>query len=148
MIDKLSRIENQVMIHAPRSRVWKALTTPSEFSRWFHATLNVSQFQPAGRVDLVSTYPGHEGQAFFFEVVELKPEHRFVWRWQHGSEPDAAYTTVVFELEEIPAGTLVKVTESGFDRISFDRRAKAFEDNTEGWKIQMQNIYDYVEPSR
>lgn len=149
-VDQMSRIENQVLIKASRSRVWKALTTPSEFSKWFRASLNVGQFSPGGRVDLVSTYPGHEGTKFFFEVVEKDPEHRFVWRWTPGGEPVGSndtepYTTVVFDLEETKEGTIVKVTESGFDKISLARRAKAFESNTEGWKIQIQNIRNYVE---
>jgi uncharacterized protein YndB with AHSA1/START domain len=146
-VEQLSRIENQVMIRAPRSRVWNALTTPSEFSKWFHATVSVHEFGAGVRVDLVSTYPGHEGTAFFFEIVEKVPEHRFVWRWSPDGIDDP-HTTVVFELEEVDGGTLVKVTESGFDRISIARRAKAFEGNTEGWQIQMQNIHDYVEQNR
>lgn len=152
-VDQLSRIQNQVMIKAPRSRVWKALTTPSEFSKWFCVTLKVNEFTPGLRVDLVSVYPGHEGTAFFFDIVEKTPEHRFVWRWTpddkpEGSTGEESYTTVVFELEETKEGTLLTVTESGFEKISLARRAKAFESNTEGWKIQIQNIRNYVEQNR
>ncbi len=139
------RIENQVRIEAPRSRVWKALTTPSQFTTWFHATTDAKEFRAGQRVDLVSTHPGHEGTAFFFELVEVSPEHRFVWRWKSGDEP---YTTVVFELEEASDGTLVKVTESGFEHISLERRAKMFEGNTEGWKIQTRNLREYVEQNQ
>ncbi len=145
-VEQMSKIENETMIRAPRSRVWKALTTPAEFAKWFHVTLTAPEFRVGERVDLVSTYPGHEGTAFFFEVVEKSPEHRFVWRWSPGgagaAEPS---TTVVFELEEVDGGTLVKVTESGFEGLSLERRAKAFESNTQGWGIQMKNIHDYVE---
>jgi len=146
-VEQVSRIQQQIHIRARRSRVWKALTTPSEFSTWFHATVSKSGFRPGERVDLVSTYPGHEGTAFFFEIVELVPERRFVWTWGPGGEADAL-TTVTFELEELEGGTLVKVTESGFERISLERRAKAFESNTKGWEIQMRNICDYVEAQR
>jgi len=51
---------------------------------------------------------------------------------------------VVFELSEVPEGTLVKVTESGFDRIPLARRAEAFRMNSQGWAEQMQNIARYV----
>jgi uncharacterized protein YndB with AHSA1/START domain len=149
-VEQLSRIEKQVLIKAPRSRVWMALTTPSDFSKWFRASLKVDEFKPGGRVDLVSVYPGYEGVQFFFEVVEKEPEHRFVWRWSPSEKVDdpkeeEPFTTVVFELEDTKEGTLVTVTESGFDRISLKRRAKAFESNTEGWKIQVQNLRNYVE---
>ena len=147
-VDQLTRIDNQVLIHAPRPRVWKALTTPSDFSKWFHATLTATEFAPGKRVDLVSTYPGHEGSEFFFEVIEVAPEHRFAWRWQHGEKPSDPFTTVTFNLEEVEGGTLVKVSETGSDQLSLEKRAKAFEGNTKGWELQMQNIHDYVEQNR
>lgn len=143
-VERMSRIEQQIHIRAPRSRVWKALTTPSEFSTWFQASVSQTGFRPGERVDLISTYPGHEGTAFFFEVIEKVPETRFVWRWGPGGSSEAL-TTVTFELEEADGGTLVSVTESGFERIALERRAKAFEGNTKGWEIQMRNIHDYVE---
>lgn len=147
-VGQLSRIDNQVLIHASRSRVWKALITPSELAQWFRLSLTATAFKPGDRVDVVSTYPGHEGTKFFFDIVEVTPEHRFAWRWQHGEGPDATFTTVTFNLEEVKGGTLVKVTEDGFDKISLEKRAKAFEGNTKGWELQMQNIHDYVEQNR
>ena len=142
--EKTLTIQNQIHIRAPRSRVWKALITPSEFSTWFHAKVSVTEFRVGERVDLVSTYPGHEGVAFFFEVVEISPETRFIWRWGPGAASDPE-TNVTFDLEEAEGGTLIKVTESGFERISLERRAKALESNTKGWEIQLHNIHDYVE---
>ncbi len=145
----MSRIDQQIHIRAPRSRVWKALTTPSQFSTWFHATVSKPEFLPGERVDLVSTYPGHEGTAFFFEVLEKIPESRFVWRWAPGgAKPEDPMTTVTFELKEFEGGTLVKVTESGLEGIALERRPKILEGNTKGWEIQMRNIHDYVEKNR
>ena len=147
-VDQLTRIDNQVLIHAPRSRVWKALITPSEFAQWFRLSLTATELAPGERVHVVSTYPGYEGTKFFIDIVEVIPEQRFVWRWQHGDKADDPFTTVTFKLEEVEGGTLVKVTEDGFDKISLEKRAKAFEGNTKGWQMQMQNIHDYVEQNR
>jgi uncharacterized protein YndB with AHSA1/START domain len=141
-----SVIEQEVIIRAPRSRVWKALTTPSELGTWFRCTLSSKDFRVGETVNGVSTYPGHEGKAFQLEIVELVPESRFSWRWSPGAagvgDPP---TTVTFRLEDVPGGTRVGVTESGFDRISVERRAKAFEGNTQGWKMQTQNLSNYAE---
>jgi len=148
-VAQMSTIQEQVTIRAPRGRVWKALTTPSEFGAWFHATLSASEFRAGERVSAVSTYPKCEGMQFVLEIVETVPEERFTWRWSPGlATSDDPPTTVTFTLEEVAGGTLVKVTESGFDRISLERRAKAFEDNTQGWKIQMQNLHNYAEQKR
>src|SRR6185369_2905670 len=144
------RIHQEIVIKAPRSKVWKALTTPAEFSQWFRAKLSVKEFQVGERVNAVSTYPGHEGTAFFLVITEITPETDFAWKWAPGAkstadEEEDPFTTVVFELEEVPGGTRVKVTESGFEHISLARRAKAIEGNSKGWELQMQNLHDYAE---
>ncbi|MGZ4816558.1 MAG: SRPBCC family protein [Terriglobales bacterium] len=145
-VASMNTIEQQVTIRAPRSRVWEALTTPSELGTWFHCTLTAKDFSPGETINGVSTYPGCEGKAFVLEIVEKVPKERFSWRWSPGlAASDDPPTTVTFTLEEVTGGTRVTVTESGFDRISLERRAKAFEDNTQGWKIQMQNLSDYAQ---
>jgi hypothetical protein len=46
---------------------------------------------------------------------------------------------VEFFLAERPGGTLLRVVESGFEVLypSAERRAAAFEDNVEGWRMQL-----------
>ena len=148
-VASMNTIEQSITVKAPRSRVWKAITTPAELSTWFRCTLGTKDFRVGETVNGVSTYPGHEGTPFTLEIVEKMPEHRFSWRWHPGhSDVGDPPTTVTFVLEEVSGGTRVKVTETGFDQISLERRAKAFEGNTQGWKLQMQNIHDYVEQSK
>ena len=53
-------------------------------------------------------------------------------------------TLVVFELRDVPEGTLLTVVESGFDQIPLARRAEAWRMNDDGWTQQMQNIERYV----
>jgi hypothetical protein len=53
-------------------------------------------------------------------------------------------TRVVFELRDVPEGTLLTVVESGFDQIPLARRAEAWRMNDEGWAIQMKNIARHV----
>jgi len=145
-VDLMSAIEQEVVIRAPRSRVWKALTTPSELGTWFRCTLNAQDLRVGEAVNGVSTYPGHEGTAFTLEIVEKVPEQRFAWRWHPGhADVGDPPTTVTFTLEDVAGGTRVRLLESGFDRISLARRAKAFAGNNEGWKLQMKNLYDYAQ---
>ena len=53
-------------------------------------------------------------------------------------------TLVAFELEEASGGTMLTVTESGFDRIPLERRAKAFAANEGGWTAQVKMIEKYL----
>ena len=45
---------------------------------------------------------------------------------------------------EINSGTLLLLTESGFDKIPEDRRLEAFRMNDGGWTEQMKNIENHV----
>jgi len=78
----------------------------------------------------------------------MEPERLFSWRWQPGGNPDVdpsePTTLVVFELEEVPEGTRLTVTETGFDRIPASRRAKAYRGNDEGWTGQLEAIRKYL----
>lgn len=53
-------------------------------------------------------------------------------------------TLVEFRLQKTTSGTLLVLTESGFDKIPADRRLEAFRRNERGWTEQMKNIESYV----
>jgi len=144
-----SRIEKQILIRAPRQRVWRALTNLEEFARWFQVKAQ-GAFQTGVRVDMVSTHPCGADAKFSVTVVAMDPEGLFSWSWCPGVKPPGAdydaepSTLVEFRLEDAEGGTLVTVVESGFDRLSLTRRAKALEENTKGWEIQLAALDEYV----
>ncbi len=143
---EITTIERTILIQVPRSRVWRALTTPAEFGRWFSSE-GGEVFAPGKRVDMISTHSQCSGDPRFSLTVErMEPEHTFSWRWHPGSaKPGEDGTTLVeFRLEEVGSGTRVTVTESGFDRISLARRAKAFEQNGHGWDLQLASLGQYA----
>jgi hypothetical protein len=49
-------------------------------------------------------------------------------------------TLVEFSLEATPDGTLLRLAESGFDKVPVHRRAEAFRMNESGWTAQLVNI--------
>ena len=53
-------------------------------------------------------------------------------------------TLVEFRLEKTASGTLLVLTESGFDKLPGDRRLEAFRRNDGGWTGQMKNVENYV----
>ena len=60
------RIQKTVLIHATRSRVWRALTDAAEFGQWFRVALE-GRFAPGATTSGHVTYPGYEHLRF--EVV-------------------------------------------------------------------------------
>jgi uncharacterized protein YndB with AHSA1/START domain len=143
------RIEKQIDLKAPRSRVWRALTRVEEFGQWFRSEFD-GAFVPGARLTGKVLYPGYEHVRSEITIERMEPETLFSLRWHpnavevgkdYASEPT---TLVEFRLEEIPGGTRLTVVESGFDRIPLARRAQAFRSNSEGWAIQVQNIERHV----
>jgi len=143
------RIEKKVLLRAPRARVWRALTSAEEFGKWFGAQM-AGKFAPGARVKGKITHKGYEHVPFEVDIERMEPETLFSWRWHPGvTEPDVDYssepkTLVVFQLEEVPDGTLLTVVETGFDQVPLARRAAAYRDNNGGWEGQIKAIERYV----
>ncbi len=143
------RIEKRIELKAPVARVWRALTDYREFGEWFRVKLE-GPFVP-GKVSRGQvTHPGYEHLQWEAVVQKMEPEKIFSFTWHpYAVDPKVDYsketpTLVEFRLEKTPAGTLLVVTESGFDKIPAGRRAEAFSMNDGGWSQQMKNIESYV----
>jgi uncharacterized protein YndB with AHSA1/START domain len=144
-----NRIEKRIELKAPVSRVWRALTDHREFGEWFRVKLDgpfaVGQTS-RGQV----TYPGYEHLKWEAVVQKMEAERLFSFTWHpYAIDPKLDYskepsTLVEFMLEKMPGGTLLRLTESGFDEIPSDRRLEAFRMNDGGWTEQMTNIEAYV----
>jgi len=142
-------IEKHVEIQAPVSRVWQALTDHREFGEWFRVKLD-GPFA-AGQVSRGHiTYPGYEHLKWEVTIKEMVAERLFSFTWHpYAIDPDIDYsseptTLVEFRLEPKDGGTLLVVTESGFDAIPKERRFEAYRMNEGGWAEQMKNIETHV----
>lgn len=147
------RIEKRIELAAPVSRVWRALTDYREFGEWFQVKLDgpfaVGQVS-RGQI----TYPGCEHVKWEAIIEKMEPERLFSFTWPHVKSLDkekyspdysnAPRTLVEFRLEKTAKGTLLIVTESGFDKFPPDWRLDAFRMNEAGWAEQMKNIQNYV----
>lgn len=153
MPERSDRIEKRIELKAPVSRVWRALTDYREFGEWFRVKLD-GPFVPGEVSRGHITYPGYEYIKWEAVVQKMEPERLFSFTWPHPKSLDRAEysgdysneptTLVEFRLEKTPSGTLLVLTESGFDQIPSDRRLEAFRRNDGGWTEQMKNIENYV----
>ena len=144
------RIEKKFDLRAPRSRVWRAITSAEEFSQWFRMNLD-GAFVEGKTVRGKVTHKNWEHACPVEMTVErIEPERYFAYRWHpfaldpaidYSAEPT---TLVEFILEEGDAGTSVTIIESGFDQLPLDRRAEAYRMNNGGWDGQSRNLTAYV----
>jgi uncharacterized protein YndB with AHSA1/START domain len=146
------RIEKQILLKAPRARVWRALSNAEEFGQWFRVRLH-GAFVAGATIEGDVTYPGYEDHVVELEVLKLEREKLFSYRWRphrargamagESTEP----TLVEFRLQDAPGGTLLTLCESGFDQLPADKRESMFRRNDGGWTIQMKNIEIHVAAS-
>jgi uncharacterized protein YndB with AHSA1/START domain len=157
------RIEKHVTLKAPRARVWRAITDSNEFGQWFGIRFDTPFTAGAtvvGRIvgttvdpDVAKMQQPYEDKRFEITIVQMEPERLFSFRWHpHAVDAGTDYskeptTLVTFVLEDTKGGTTLTVTESGFDQIPLERRAKAFSANEQGWAIQMTLIEKYLAPT-
>ena len=160
MSTNTDRIEKKVLLRAPRERVWRAISDSRQFGTWFGVKFDapfVAGTPIVGKLvttavdaEVAARQKQYEGHRFEFLVDRIEPMRLFSFRWHpFAMEKDVDYskeptTLVAFELEEASGGTMLTVTESGFDRIPLERRAKAFAANEQGWAAQMKLIEKYL----
>ena len=144
------RIEKSIELKAPLARVWKALTDHEEFGKWFRVKLD-GPFVPGEASTGHITHPGYEHVKWHAVVQKVEPMRLFSFTWHpYAIDPKVDYsgepsTLIEFTLEERGKGTLLRVVESGFDKLPAHRRDEAFRMNERGWGAQMENIARHVD---
>jgi uncharacterized protein YndB with AHSA1/START domain len=154
------RIEKKILLRAPLALVWQAISDAAQFGAWFGVAFDgpfVAGVRLTGRIvptrvdpEVARLQEPHAGKPFEIVVERIEPMRRFAFRWHpYAIEPDVDYsnepmTLVTFELAATPDGTMLTITESGFDRIPLARRAQAFRANDGGWTHQAALIEKYL----
>jgi uncharacterized protein YndB with AHSA1/START domain len=156
----MDKIEKVTILKAPRDRVWHAITDSKQFGTWFGVDLD-GPFEAGKRVigkmtptkvdpEVAARQEPYKGFAVAWHVDKIEPMTLFSFQWHpFAIEKDVDYsnepmTTVSFELSDAPGGTQLRITETGFDRIPLERRAKAFAANDGGWAKQIELVTKYL----
>jgi uncharacterized protein YndB with AHSA1/START domain len=156
----MDRIEKEVVLRAPLARVWKAISNADEFGQWFGVRFDGPFVEGAAVTgvitpttvdeDVARAQEPHAGKSDTWQIVAIEPQRRLAFRWHpYAVESGADYaqeptTLVEFTLAETDDGVLLRIVESGFDRIPADRRVAAFEANSEGWAAQTELVRKYL----
>jgi uncharacterized protein YndB with AHSA1/START domain len=143
------RIEREITISAPASRVWALVSEPGW---WISDGGSLSHEHREDRGLSIVDHPSY-GQ-FAVRVESIDPERYAAFRWaSEFREQDPAEgnsTLVEFWLNERDGGTVLRVVESGFASLSTseEARRKAFEGNSEGWRQMTDLLRSEAEGSR
>jgi len=143
------RIEKRVVLRAPRSRVWRAISSAAEFGSWFpdepRRRVCRGRDHP-GRV----TAPGYEHVTLDMLVERIDPERYFSYRWHpYAIDPAVDYSTepttlVEFTLEDTEGAPPSRLSNPGLIESRSRAGPEAFRMNDAGWAGQIKNLTRYV----
>lgn len=138
----LDRIERVLDLRHPPEKVCAALTTAEGLGGWLGTHAEIDELRPGGRAR-VRWGPGEE-DTLCFQVVE--PPRLFAYTWSiEGLPPDDPRRTYVeFTLEPTGTGTRLTVVETGFAQLP-DEFTDAYESNTEGWRVKLPELAEYLD---
>jgi uncharacterized protein YndB with AHSA1/START domain len=133
---EIGSIERELYIEASPEVVFEVVSDPKHVSRWWP---DEAHYEPV---------PGSTGEISFggtkveaFTVVEVQPPRTFSFRWTHPAGEAATPGNslfVTFELTPSGAGTVLKLTETGF------REEERRRDHINGWNYFLPRIAPYV----
>ena len=157
----IDRIEKKITLCTSRERIWQAISEAERFGAWFGMELDgpfVAGEEVTGRIaptkldrEVATLQESHKGTPCLLHIDRIEPMHLFSFRWHpyavdetqdYTAEP---MTLVTFELADADNGTLLTITESGFERLPPVRRQAALDSNEVGWTHQAKLIEKYLE---
>jgi uncharacterized protein YndB with AHSA1/START domain len=108
MSEQHARFEKTFTLSVPVDKAWEAFTDPKLIEVWLTGKVEEADVRPGGRI----AFAADEYGQLVWEIIDVEPGQRLVYREGPGILPVATEVTVVFE--EAEADTRLTVTQSGF----------------------------------
>lgn len=140
-------IEREIRIDAAPEIVFDVVSDPAHVQQWWPDEAHYAAV-PGGAGEISFT---KDGQRFpvALQVVDAVPHRLFSFRWSHqaGEQPRADNSFLVtFELEPAGAGTLLRMTETGFREQGWEAAVleETYRDHSQGWDHFLPRLAPYV----
>ena len=133
------QIERTVMVSASLEQVWEALTTEEGMKAWF-GDIAIMDVRPGGKALFGWS---DDGQSFDAVIETVEPYTRFAFRWAANADTtveEGPATLVEFVMDSEEDGTRITVIESGFASFPDDVREWHYDENTKGWKSELDQL--------
>ena len=142
-------IEREMVLRAPKERVYAAIADPKLIVNWFPQAVEGS-FEPGSR----PVFDFGEYGRFSIYVVAARPHEYFAYRGVGSeycpqgfigdvlTEPN---TLVEFFLGDTPEGTRLRLVVSGFASLPAETAAQSIKDQDGGWSFMLDRLQKFVE---
>ncbi|HVO74570.1 MAG TPA: SRPBCC family protein [Ignavibacteriaceae bacterium] len=135
-------IVKEVLLNAPFSKVWKALTRKEEMKQWY---FDIAEFKPEPGFEF-SFEGGTETKKYLHlcKIKEVVPERKISYTWKYKGYPGISLVT--FELYGEGGKTRLKLTHEGIESFGSGNPDFAKENFVQGWsEIIGSSIKKYME---
>lgn len=141
-VTDFDRIDREIIIDASPERVWTLVSEPG----WFVNDKRITEHQIERDGDVSYVEDPVQGRVAFRTVALDKPTYA-AFRWHIDADDLSSSATLVeFRLTPTESGTLLQVTESGFESLDepeVNRRSR-FDDHSGGWTFELGLARDHL----
>ena len=139
---KSEPVVKEVLLDAPGSKVWKAITEKEQMKEWY---FDLKEFKP--EVGFEFQFEGGPDDRIYLhicKITEVVPEKRPSYSWRYDGYPGDSLVT--FELFEEGKKTRLKLTHKNLESFGTENPDFAKDNFVEGWNIIIgKNIKEFVE---
>ena len=135
-------LKNEILISAPKSKIWDALTNPEQIKKYLFGTKTECDWKKGSRLTFSGEYEGqkYEDHGTILEIEKEKFIQYDYWSSFSGV-PDVAenYSTITYELKPRDNAILLSLTQQGF--VS----QQSYEHSEKNWSIVLEEIKKIAE---
>ena len=141
-------IEREIHIDASPEIVFEVVSRPEHLREWWPDQARYEP-TPGSQGEIVFGDPEAGGGTVGFTVVDLRPPHRFSFRWTHPVGEVAGEGNsllVTFDLAPSGGGTLLTMTETGFRERGWQVAVleQQYREHVTGWDHFLPRLAPYV----
>ncbi len=143
-------VKNQIEINANPGQVWDALVNPEKTRLYMFNCVALSDWKPGSRLDWQAEVEGKPVVFVTGFIKEFSPATKLVFTvtdpFAGWADVPENYLTVQYELENTATGTILTVSQYGFEGAAEgEKRYRDVYNNGEGWNPILIAIKQLVE---
>jgi uncharacterized protein YndB with AHSA1/START domain len=135
----------EVVINAPVSRVWEAITNKEQMKAWY---FDIPAFKPEAGTEF--RFEGGKDDRCYVHICVVKEviqNKKLSYSWRYEGQAGISYVT--FELFDEVGKTRLRLTHEGLETFPVDNPDLAIENFNEGWTYLIQkSLKEYLENNK
>jgi uncharacterized protein YndB with AHSA1/START domain len=142
-------IEREIFVDASPEVVFEVISSPTHIREWWNAETDLEPAPGAVGELAWEDADGNRAMVVPITVLEAQPPRLFSFRWTHPGGAVAApgnSLLVTFELVPSGAGTLVRLSETGFREMGWEAAVleEQYQEHVVGWDTHLARLSGYL----